>query len=305
MILVASILTPISNVANAAQTVTEISFPDGDDNVRWIVTISHPETVNCSETFNKCSFDVEVGIKWIQDMSAGIQASSGKPSLPLGTYALPKWTYQYPRIVDERGKELTKIIPMPTRTTETERVQIKFEYGGPGKVKFGMTDPGYNRGLTVTGAGYINLERLTEEQQSVEEEEIIRAQDWYEQSESDGFTSYYEISKGYGDDEVHIGCEKRKLYVNVFTPYALSIGWTGSGQYKFDNQKPIRFTYTVFRTLKGVSLNNPKAFTSKLLKSEENFSFKMSSVEGTYTFEHTKGNISDLKNKFKRRGCSL
>ena len=308
IILVASILTPISTVAKAAETVTEVSFPDGSFNVRWILTIKHPETVNCSEYYQNCSFEIVVTKKWVQDLSVGRQGGYA-PYLPASNSGYTNLTYDFLNIVDESGKELWKIISgTPVYTDKSAKEFITLRYNQPTKVKFGMAEHTYgnfNKGFKVSGAGYINLEGPTQEQKSALEEELVREQDWAEESDDDGFTSYFQISKGWSDDTVRIGCEKRKLYVVVMTPYASSYGWTGSGQYKIDKQKPVKFSYTVSRNFRGVFMNNPKSFTSKLLKSKENFSFKMSSVLETYTFEHTKGNISDYQNKFKSMGCSL
>lgn len=307
MILVASILIPISTGANAAETVTEVSFPDGEFNARWILTIKHPETVNCSDYYQNCSFEIIVTKKWVQDLSVGRQGMS-VPYLPVSNNGYTNLTYDFLNIVDESGKELWKIISgTPLFTDKAVNEIITLGYDKPTKVKFGMASDQYmyNRGFKVSGAGYVNLAGPTQEQKSALEEELVRAQDWYEESDDDGFTSYFQISKGISEDTVRIGCEKRKLYVVVLTPYASSYGWTGSGQYKIDKQKPTRFTYTVSRNFRGIFMNNPKSFTSKLLKSKENFSFKMSSVLETYSFEHTKGNISDYQNKFKSMGCSL
>ena len=89
------------------------------------------------------------------------------------------------------------------------------------------------------------------------------------------------------------------------TPYASSFGWTGFGEYKFDNQKPIKFSYIVARNFRGVYLKNPKTFTSRLVKSKNGFAFKMSSVEDSYVFEHSKGNIKKYEKKFQSLGCRL
>jgi hypothetical protein len=307
LILLASLFTYTQPLANATGAVTEISFPDGQLNVRWVLTINHPSTVNCDDYYKNCEFDVSISKKWIQDSTAGWQGLS-QPNLPLSDWALSYSTYRYPNIVDGSGKEIAKIWAFIDKVNKQTTESVSLPYSGPTTIKFGMAKAESdfeNRGFNVTGQGSINLIGPTEEQKRELAEELERAQDWYEETENDGFTSYFQISKGTSNDTVRVSCEKRKLNVVVMTPYASSFGWKGSGQYKFDNKKPVKFTYTVSRNFRGVFLNNPKNFTSGLLKAKDGFSFKMSSVLDTYVFEHSKGNFADYVKKFQSLGCKL
>jgi len=293
--------------ANSAESVTEISFPDGEFNVRWILTIRHPSSVNCDDYYKNCKFDISISTKWIQDLTAGFQGLS-QPNLPKGDWATSNSTYDYPNIVDASGNEINKIIYFTSKINTEQKESISLPYSGPTTVKFAMAKARYdfyNRGFNVMGQGSINLIGPTEEQKNALAEELESAQDWFEDIENDGFTSYFQISKGISNDTVRVSCEKRKLSVVVMTPYASSFGWKGSGQYKFDNKKPVKFTYTVSRNFRGVFLNNPKNFTSGLLKAKDGFTFKMSSVLDTYVFEHSKGNFSDYVKKFQSLGCKL
>jgi hypothetical protein len=307
LILLISSLTYTQPLARATDAVTEISFPDGEFNVRWILTIKHPSTVNCDDYYKNCKFDIFISTKWIQDLTAGLQGLS-QPNLPKGDWANSNSTYDYPNIVDASGNEINKIIYFTSKINTEQKESVSLPYSGPTTVKFGMAKAKYdfyNRGFNVTGQGSIKLIGPTEAQKRELAEELERAQDWYEDTENDGFTSYFQISKGTSNDTVRISCEKRKLSVVVMTPYASSFGWRGSGQYKFDNKKPVTFSYTVSRNFRGVILNNPKNFTSGLLKAKDGFSFKMSSVLDTYVFEHTKGNFADYVKKFQSLGCKL
>ena len=155
----------------------------------------------------------------------------------------------YKYLKDQSGRELGKIIYMHQSNKQMTE-SVSFRYSEPTTVKFGMANAKFdfqNRGFKVTGQGSINLIGPTEAQKRESAEKYERSQDWYEETENDGFTSYLQISKGISNDTVRIICEKRKLSVVVLTPYASSVGWKGSGQYKFDNKKPVNFSYTVSR----------------------------------------------------------
>jgi hypothetical protein len=107
------------------------------------------------------------------------------------------------------------------------------------------------------------------------------------------------------EDWVSISCSKKKLSVIVLFEYPYSVGWVGQGQVLFDKGKASKFKFTVSRDFKYLSLNSPKDFLAKLVKSKTSFSLKVPLVSGSKLGTYAKGDLSTYKSKFSKAGCKF
>lgn len=135
---------------------------------------------------------------------------------------------------------------------------------------------------------------------------------WVNSSDSDGFSSTFKLGMDSADDEfstgqysnLEIGCTAKKLSVSVYFKYASSVGWKGSGLVRFDNGSAKKFTYRVDRSFDYFWLDNPRAFTSQLLKAKNKVSFKVAN-QYARILVFPKSNLNQWTKKFKEAGCPI
>ena len=136
---------------------------------------------------------------------------------------------------------------------------------------------------------------------------------WSLESSDDGFDNFISI-RMFPDEEdtnnvdltsMTIVCEKKKLYVNIYTEYADSFAWKGFGQVRFDEGSPRKFSYQVFRNFNGVQLTDSKSFLTNLVKAKNKFSFKIPNVNGYELMIYPKGNLLTYRSTFKKMGCKF
>lgn len=137
---------------------------------------------------------------------------------------------------------------------------------------------------------------------------------WTLDESDDGFSSslYIYLSPHPGpnssakqEDWVAISCSKKKLSVIVLYEYPYSVGWGGQGKVLFDKGKPSTFKFTVSRDFRYLSLNSPKDFLAKLVKSKTSFSLKVPLVSGSKLGTYAKGDLSTYRARFTKAGCKF
>jgi hypothetical protein len=136
---------------------------------------------------------------------------------------------------------------------------------------------------------------------------------WDYEETSDGFAEYISISmypdswSNVDDDppQVTIYCDNKKIQVYVWVGYANSIGWSGSGQVKFDKASPKKFNFWLQKDFDGIELKDPKNFMRSLVKVRETFSFKIPTVDGYSVVTYKKSNLLEFRPEFARAGCKF
>lgn len=144
--------------------------------------------------------------------------------------------------------------------------------------------------------------------------ETCRALPWRYEYFDDGFDKYFSISmenydrasESFGEGaDVQIFCDKRKTEVYVWTKYADGLGWSGSGQVKFDSASSKKINYQIQKDFDGIALKDPKSFMSSLVKVKSTFGFKISTVDGYETPTYFKGNLLEYRSMFSKAGCKF
>lgn len=136
---------------------------------------------------------------------------------------------------------------------------------------------------------------------------------WEYNEVDDGFSKYFSIKiepayvPGFevSFSGIEIFCDKKKIEVYIWVPYARSIGWSGVGQVTFDGGSPKKVDYLVTKTFDGIALKNPKTFMSSVVKAREKFAFKIPTVEGYEIVIYPKSNLLEYRSIFARAGCKF
>lgn len=136
---------------------------------------------------------------------------------------------------------------------------------------------------------------------------------WTEDDRNDGFNKSIGITISSDEDDefandfssIGIFCSKRKFEVFVYVDFARSVGWSGSGQIKFDNGKPKNLPYTLMRSFESVYLNDSQGFVRNFVKSKNKVTLKIPTVEGTKILAYPKADLLTHRAKFKKAGCSF
>jgi hypothetical protein len=134
---------------------------------------------------------------------------------------------------------------------------------------------------------------------------------WDYEEEDDGFVKYFSISMdpdsefSSGSASIQIFCDKKKIEVYVWTEYANSFGWTGTGEFKIDNLAPKKISYRLQKDFEGVMLSNSKSFMSELVKAKEKFAVKIPKVGGYDVMVYPKANLMEYRKKFSSAGCKF
>jgi hypothetical protein len=163
--------------------------------------------------------------------------------------------------------------------------------------------------------GYAYLPKMSLDGKSeVSATETCRPYPWSYEYFDDGFDKYFSISMetydrgsdsyGAGPD-VQIFCDKRKLEVYVWAEYADGLGWSGSGQVKFDSASSKKISYQLQKDFDGIVLKDPKTFMSSLAKAKSTFGFKIPTVDGYATPTYLKGNLLEYRSMFAKAGCKF
>lgn len=163
--------------------------------------------------------------------------------------------------------------------------------------------------------GYAYLSKMSlNGKTEVSSTETCRAVPWQYDYFDDGFDKYFSISMetydrasdsfGAGPD-VQIFCDKRKIEVYVWTKYADGLGWSGSGQVKFDTASAKKISYQIQKDFDGIALKDSKSFMSSLVKAKSTFGFKISTVDGYEIPTYLKGNLLEYRSMFAKAGCKF
>jgi len=147
----------------------------------------------------------------------------------------------------------------------------------------------------------------------VDERTKCRPVQWDYEDFDDGFDNYVSISMDKDGEnsstlyeaDVQIFCEKKKIFVYVWVPYAQSSGWTGSAQVRFDSSNPKKVSSWLQRNFNGIYLKDSKSFMAQLAKTKSKFGFKIPTVRGSETVSYFNGNILEYRPIFKKAGCSF
>jgi hypothetical protein len=199
------------------------------------------------------------------------------------------------------------IAAMTLLSAITLPVQDAFAKGGCGfgfesRVDLDLSDPNYVKSipdpLDDYGSGEIHCYK----------------DNWYETDRNDGFTKAVGIEMWadsdddeYGDsfEFINIYCVKKKFEVYVGVDYAQSVGWSGSGQVRFDNGSPKNLPYYVTRSLQSILLKDSKSFVLNFAKAKKKVTLKIGTVEGTKILAYPKTNFLYYRTKFKKAGCTF
>ena len=136
---------------------------------------------------------------------------------------------------------------------------------------------------------------------------------WTFENFNDGFSKYFSVYiepdnddvTNTGSDTVQIYCDKKKIQIYVWVEYADSIGWSGTGQFRFDGSPPKKFSYFLQKDFDGITLKDSKTFMQSLVKSKTKFSFKIPTVNGYEVLVYPKANIIDYRSRFAKAGCKF
>ncbi len=163
--------------------------------------------------------------------------------------------------------------------------------------------------------GYAYLSKMSlDGKTEVSSTETCRAVPWQYDYFDDGFDKYFSISMetydresdSFGDGpRVQIFCDKKKIEVYVWTEYADGVGWSGTGQVKFDSANSKKIAYQIQKDLDGIALKDPKSFMSGLTKAKSTFGFKIPTVDGYETATYLKGNLLEYGSMFAKAGCKF
>ena len=135
---------------------------------------------------------------------------------------------------------------------------------------------------------------------------------WIENDRDDGFTKLVGIEM-YADtgavefanaqDIMAIFCVKKKFEVYVYVNYAYSVGWSGAGQIRFDNQKAKNMPYILSRSLQSVMIKDSAGFVRNFAKAKDRVILKISTAEYTKILAYPKSDLLSYRAKFKKAGC--
>lgn len=174
---------------------------------------------------------------------------------------------------------------------------------------FSQLSVGSAKAADECGFGYVSTWSIYNWQQ---DGECVPAT-WEYIEKDDGFDSYFSISMKPDDEDenntsgsnVQIYCDKKKIEVYVWVPYASSFGWNGTGQVAFDRAASKKVNYLLQRNFDGVMLKDAKTFMRNLVKAREKFSFKIPTVEGYEILVYPKGNLLEYRSIFANAGCKF
>ena len=162
------------------------------------------------------------------------------------------------------------------------------------------------------GYTYFSLFSL-DGQTELDTEEKCRITTWDYEKADDGFSKYFSISMSPDDEDpnntdyssIQIYCDKKKIEVYVWTEYADSFGWEGTGQLKYDNSSAKKFSYLLQKDFDGVYLKDSKSFMQNIVKVKKKFSFKIPTVDGYEVLVYPKGNLLEYRPIFAKGGCKF
>ena len=174
---------------------------------------------------------------------------------------------------------------------------------GPWLLVGGTCLPGYEFGPRYSPIG----------SEIIDERTKCRPIQWEYENFDDGFDKSILISMDKDGEnsstlyeaDVQIICEKKKIYVYIWIPYAQSIGWSGSAQVRFDDLNPKKVSYWLQRNFKGIYLKDSKSFMAQLAKTKSKFGFKIPTVRGFETAAYFNGNILEYRPIFAKAGCKF
>lgn len=143
---------------------------------------------------------------------------------------------------------------------------------------------------------------------------------WLDWSSNDGFTKYAQLGVVSSNSDYRSGipvkyyldiiCSSKRLHVHVYSDplgiYADSNMYgNGSGQVKFDNQKPSSFKYERDDNMDGVWVSNVDAFIKKFMKAKSTVSFKISGIDGPAIATFPKTDFIYGVSSLRERGCKV
>lgn len=145
--------------------------------------------------------------------------------------------------------------------------------------------------------------------------DVCQTTTWEIATKNDGFTSFYSIymypdeddvnSSADPDSYIQIFCQKKQITVYVWVEYADSIGFDGSGQYRFDAGKSTTFKYRLQKDMDGVILNDSKSFMANFAKAKNRVSFKVPTVDGYELAVYPKADLLSYRKIFAAKGCKF
>ena len=136
---------------------------------------------------------------------------------------------------------------------------------------------------------------------------------WMDDDRNDGFTKLVGISIGadsnddeFGNafDQLTIFCVKKKFEVYVYVDYAYSVGWSGAGQIRFDNQGAKSMPYILSRSLQSVMIRDSAGFVRNFAKAKKKVTLKINTTEYTKILAYPKADLLSYRAKFKKAGCN-
>jgi hypothetical protein len=136
---------------------------------------------------------------------------------------------------------------------------------------------------------------------------------WRDDDRNDGFTKIVGIRIGadsYDDDfgnawdHLSIYCIKKKFEVYVWVDYAYSVGWSGAGQIRFDNQSAKNMPYILSRSLQSVMIRDSAGFVRNFAKAKNKVTLKINTTEYTKILAYPKADLLSYRAKFKKAGCT-
>lgn len=174
---------------------------------------------------------------------------------------------------------------------------------GPWLLVGGTCIPGYEFGPRYSPFGI----------EILDERSKCRPIQWEYENFDDGFDKYISIrmnkdeqtSTTLYEGDVEIVCEKRKILVYTWIPYANSSGWSGTAKMKFDNSNAQNVSYWLQKNFRGIYLKDSKNFMSQLAKTKSKFGFKIPTVRGFESVTYFKGNLLEYRSNFAKAGCKF
>ena len=141
---------------------------------------------------------------------------------------------------------------------------------------------------------------------------------WMDFSNDDGFTKYSQLAiqssnSGYQNGIsikywLEVICERKQLSVHLYgDPLGIyantNLYGYGSGQVKFDGQKPTTLKYQRDDNFDGVWLSDANGFVKKLVKAKSLVSFKILGINGPSIATFPKSNFGVYLQSLRSMGC--
>ena len=105
---------------------------------------------------------------------------------------------------------------------------------------------------------------------------------------------------------LYIGCENKKLYVQLYNSEANMLASGTTGYIKFDSGSTIKFQYSSFTSGDGIIFADPLSFVRKFATVKKKIDIKVpSNYYNDWVVTYKKANYSAYKSFLTKQGCRI